>query len=964
MSDTVRCAAVRLGAIRGARFYAWRMVLCIVPVLVTLTMMDAAVGSATALTPRLSGPEGSLALFAGVTRSVTAGPATASPIGADGVAVDASGDVYIADPGTDVVEKVTPGGTLSIFAGTGSQGPPTAGPATSSELNGPQGVAVDSSGNVYIADTGNSLVEKVTPAGTLSVVAGIVRSSGPPTAGAATSSELDQPGGVAVDGTGDIYIADSSNSVVEKVTPTGTLSIFAGIVASYGAPTAGAATSSSLNTPNGVAVDGSGNVYIADTDNSVVEKVTPTGTLSIFAGVVASYGAPTAGAATSSTLDYPYGVAVDSSGNVYIADLYNAEVEKVTASGTLSIFAGTGSQAAPTAGTATNSPLNTPVGVAVDSSGNVYIADTNNDVVEKVAGGTLSIFAGAGSRGAPTAGPATSSKLGGPFGVAVDSSGNVYIADGLNNVVEKVTPAGTLSIIAGIVGSSGPPTAGPATSSTLNTPVGVAVDGAGNVYITDAQNNVVEKVTPAGTLSIFAGIVGSSGPPTAGPATSSTLHTPYGLAIDSAGNVYITDSGNEVVEKVTPSGTLSIIAGIAGSSGPPTAGPAIKSRLDGPAGVAVDGSGNVIIVDFGNDVVEKVTTAGTLSILAGDGTSGAPTAGLATASMLDSPHGVAVDSSGNVYIADASNNLVEKVTPAGTLSIFAGTGTAGPPTPGPAISSKLHLPLDVAVDASGNVYVADGDNSDVEEVFGPGAPTSTRVSCSPASVLVGAPSSCTASVTDTTPLEPNVPPGSVSFSAASGSFGSGATCTLVAAGTSTSSCAVTFTGSQPGSVTVTAAYGGDPSHLASTGTGTVTVSASIGPTGTTGTTAGSGTASVGKSVVSGDHVSTAVSCPASSPTSCTVMGTVTTTATGHAGDSTSRVVPQRKARALVIGRARLTVAPGHTGHLMITLTRVGRRLLAKRGVLHARLVLAQNGKTISSRRVTFHHKRHRPTKRH
>ncbi len=304
-----------------------------------------------------------------------------------------------------------------------------------------------------------------------------------------------------------------------------------------------------------------------------------------------------------------------------------------------------------------------PSGVAVDSAGDLYIADNNNGLVDKVTpAGALSIVAGArgGFGGLPTPGPATDSDMYDASGVAVDGSGNLYIADMGNDVVEKVTPAGVLSIVAGVPGHGGSPTPGPATTSDLNSPAGVAVDSAGNLYIADYRNYVVEKVTPAGVLSIVAGVPGQWGLPTPGPAASSDLAAVDGVAVDSAGNLYIADRGNNVIEKVTPAGVLSIVAGVPGHGGAPTPGPATSSDLAVPFGVAVDGAGNLYIAD--DAVVEKVTPAGALSIVAGvPGRSGLPTIGPATSSDLDQADGVAADSAGNVYIADSLNEVVEKV---------------------------------------------------------------------------------------------------------------------------------------------------------------------------------------------------------------------------------------------------------------------------------------------------------------
>jgi sugar lactone lactonase YvrE len=328
----------------------------------------------------------------------------------------------------------------------------------------------------------------------------------------------------------------------------------------------------------------------------------------------------------------------------------------------------------------------------------------------------LAIVAGSTSHGTPTAGPATSSKLSYPYATVADGSGDFYIADTYDNLVEKVDSTGALTIFAGN-GTMGTPTPGPATSSMLNRPCGLAVDAAGDVYIADSTNNRVEKVDTHGVLSIFAGN-GSKGMPTAGPATSSKLSAPRGLAVDAAGDVFIADATNNLVEKVDTHGVLSIIAGT-GTAGTPTPGPAVSSKLSYPDGLAVDAAGDVFIADSGNNLVEKIDTNGDLSIIAGTGTKGAPTPGPALSSALATPSGVAVDQVGNVYIADTSNNRVDEVS-GGTLTVVAGTGPAGAPTPGPAAASKLASPFGVAVDPSGDLYIADSYNNDIEEVGAPG----------------------------------------------------------------------------------------------------------------------------------------------------------------------------------------------------------------------------------------------------
>jgi hypothetical protein len=241
----------------------------------------------------------------------------------------------------------------------------------------------------------------------------------------------------------------------------------------------------------------------------------------------------------------------------------------------------------------------------------------------------------------------------------------------------------------------------------------VAVDAHGDLFIADLGNYVVEEVSPAGRLSVMAGN-GKEGPPTPGPANSSRLFGPRGVAVDAHGDLFIADSGN-VVEEVSPAGRLSVVAGN-GKEGPPTPGPANSSALDLPAGVAVDAHGDLFIADWGDNVVEEVSPAGRLSVVAGNGTLGAPIPGPANSSRLSSPSGVAVDAHGDLFIADSGNNVVEEVSPAGRLSVVAGNGNEGPPTPGPARSSDLDLPFGVAVDAHGDLFIGDTINNDVEKV--------------------------------------------------------------------------------------------------------------------------------------------------------------------------------------------------------------------------------------------------------
>ncbi len=370
--------------------------------------------------------------------------------------------------------------------------------------------------------------------------------------------------------------------------------------------------------------------------------------------------------------------------------------------------------------------------------------------------GTVSILAGTGSSGTPTPGPAVSSALAGVNGLVVDASGNVYIADGENNKVFKITSGGILSVFAGTGAVSNyweePPaiTPGPATSANLAAPSGLAVDSSGNLYVAVSGSRQIVKITPGGTLEIVAG-TGQwfdpfGDPPTSpvlvpGPATSVDLNNPVGVAVDASGNLFILDDGYHQALKVTTGGTLSVIAGT-GVQGDPTPGPATSSRLVCPTEIAVDPSGNLYIPDSCARKVLKVTTDGTLSIFAGTGVEGLPSPGPATSSPFDGPENITVDSAGNVFVNDWSSKVVVKITPAGTLTVVAGTGYQGRPTAGPVADSDLSYPYRVAVDTVGDIYILDYTYRLLEKVtftrpvVAPAAPTSLTATPGDGSALI------------------------------------------------------------------------------------------------------------------------------------------------------------------------------------------------------------------------------------
>jgi uncharacterized protein (TIGR03437 family) len=625
-------------------------------------------------------------------------------------AVDSMGNLYVADSYNNVVVKITPGGTLTLVAGNGNPGfAGDGGPATSASLNTPQGLAVDSAGNLYIADYNNHRIRKVS-GGTITTVAGngIAGFSGD--GGAATSASFNHPLGVGVDTAGNIYVADQFNARIREISG-GKITTVAGGGSVLG--DGGLATLGSLNNPYDVVADNNGNLYIADYGDNRIRKVFA-GIMTTVAGTGIGGFSGDGGAATQAQLSGPSGVAVDSAGNLYIADYGYNHVRKVS-NGFISTVAGSGASGyAGDGGSAVSASLDGPVGVAVDASGRIFISDFYNERIRLVTNGIITTFAGAGGGTYfGDGGPAVGAGMLITTGVAVDSTGNIFIADRGNNLIRKVSK-GTITTVAGSGAAGFSGDGGAATSAKINTPTSVAVDGAGNIYFTDYLNNRVRMVAPNSAITTFAGSGSSGFFGDGGPAYAASLSFPQGIAVDSAGNVYIADTYNNRIRKVT-GGTITTVAGNGNYGYSGDGGPATNAALADPFGVTVDSAGNIYIADTSNNRIRKVSN-GIITTIAGGGSvfgDGGP----ATSAYLSSPQAVAVDAAGHILIADTLNNRIRKVS-GGIITTLAGIGAASFGGDGSlATLASFANPYGVAVDAAGNVYIADTFNYRIREVL-------------------------------------------------------------------------------------------------------------------------------------------------------------------------------------------------------------------------------------------------------
>ncbi len=478
----------------------------------------------------------------GIGTSGNGGPATASQLGAPfRITKDNKGNLYVAEVQEQLICKVDTGGIITIIGGTGAYSLGSdgdGGAATAATMTSPCGISVDTSGNLYFSDIGNYRIRKIDMnTGIISNYAANGTGGYSGDGGPAVGAEMSYPEALACDAAGNVLICDAGNDVLRKVTKTtGIMSTVAGQAGLFGE--GGAALAAEFYNPGNITADAAGNIYVADYGNNRVRKIDMTaGTVSTVAGngLAAYTYTGDGGPATASTVTSPTSVAIDDAGNIYIADAGDNRIRKVNTSGIITTVAGDGAAGAygGDGGAATLAKLNGPVGVAVDHAGNIYIADEGNSRIRKVnAIGVISTFAGSATAGYSGDGSiAIASKLQNPADVTVDAIGNVYIADNGNNAIRMVDTFGIITTVAGTGSVTGAYSGdgGPATAAELNTPIGIKVDDAGNLYIADVSNNRIRLVNSAGIISTIAGngTAGFSGD--GGNALSAMLNSPVGI---------------------------------------------------------------------------------------------------------------------------------------------------------------------------------------------------------------------------------------------------------------------------------------------------------------------------------------------------------------------------------------------------------------------------------------------------
>lgn len=513
----------------------------------------------------------------------------------ESLALAADGTIYVADTGNHTIRKIAPDGMVTTFAGQAGVSGTADGTGADARFNSPAGIAVDAAGNVYVSDTENYVIRKITPAGEVSTLAGMSGLSGS-SDGSGSAARFLQPRGLDVDSAGNIYVNDYRDEAIRKITPAGFVTTL----------------TTGLSYGRGVTVDKkSGNIFATDTGHHLIKKITPAGSATVFAGADVSTKSLD-GIGTDAQFNSPEGLVLASNGDIFVADKNGHVIRKVDPNLLVTTWAGSLVNYAYGAidGLRSTAAFANPTGIAADASGNLYVADANATIRKIDPKGYVTTLAGAHQVTGNTDGPGATARFAYPTGIALAQDGTLYIADSFGDTIRKIDKAGVVTTPFGQPGISGS-TDGTGTAARFTGPTGVAFDSAGNLYVADTINSVIRKITPDGVVSTLAGRIGRHAT-LDGKGADAGFNDPVGVAVDRSGIIYVTDAADHVVRKILPDGTVTTIGGLPGKEGTAD-GTGSSVRFSRPWGIALDRWGFLYVTDSNNNTIRKGLPAGAKS---------------------------------------------------------------------------------------------------------------------------------------------------------------------------------------------------------------------------------------------------------------------------------------------------------------------------------------------------------------
>jgi sugar lactone lactonase YvrE len=681
---------------------------------------------------------------------------------------DSVGNFYVADTYNHKIKKIDTSGNVTTFAGS-SQGY-TGGQGTTVQFSYPQGITIDSSDNLYVADSGNNRIRKIDTSGNVTTIAGSIIGY---TDGQGETTRFGHPLGITIDSVGNLYVADTGNNRIRKITPSGNVTTIAGSSRGY---VNGQGTAVQFNYPYGITIDSSDNLYVADSFNNRIRKIDTSGYVTTFAGSTNGYAD---GQGSAAQFNIPNAITIDSSGNFYVCDFYNHRIRKITQSGLVSTFAG--SIQGFSNGQGETARFSNPNGITIDSVGNLYVADFSNqrirkiDIYANVTNYGPSYFSGevfAGYFGTPPTPPTeingyrTDAQFQSIDRIEIDSRGNLYLSEtpyrrirfidssGYVSTLIKddfTIPPGTTSpglivpsiisvpktgstklryqiptgeiydfspeanslpinhiaMVTTIAGSIQGYADGQGTAAQFSYVYGITIDLSGNLYVADTYgNNKIRKIDNSGNVTTIAGSIQGYAD---GQGTAALFYHPFAITIDSVGNLYVADSLNNRIRKIDIFRNVTTIAGsIQGyADGQGTAALFYK-----PNAIAIDSVGNLYVVDSFNNRIRKIDTSGNVTTIAGSIQGYAD--GQGTAALFYNPCGITIDSSGNLYVADSENHKIRKIDTSRNVTTIAGSSRGY--ADGQGTAALFYNPYGITIDSSGNLYVTEGANHTIRKI--------------------------------------------------------------------------------------------------------------------------------------------------------------------------------------------------------------------------------------------------------
>ena len=607
-----------------------------------------------------------------------------------GTAIDSKGKLFVTDPGNHTIRQVAADGAVSTLAGKAEQPGSTDGAIAQARFRFPSGMAFDKAGNLYVADSGNHCIRKISLDGMVSTVAG--KAGAPGTAdGPAAKARFHTPTDVKIDAAGNLYVADFENHSIRKITPGGMVSTWAGASGKEG-DAEGVARQARFRRPKALAFDPAGNLIVNDAGTMVIRRITPDGHVSTL-----SVG-PEKFDKNKNVQEIEYGeidgMVADEDGSVYVADRSSGKIRRIKPSGDVESF-----------GLKEKEQIfDKPSGLIFSRRGEIFICQQDGNIIKINDKGVLMPLSGPTYGTGTTDGPALEARFWLPIAITADRSGNLYLTD-FSHSIRKISNTGMVSTIAGMADQTGS-NDGAGNEARFNTPSAVQVDSKGNLFVSDRKNHTIRKINTAGVVTTFAGKAGEAGG-VDGRGTAARFNFPMGLALDKHDNVYVADNGNTQIRKINPDGVVTTLMGKQETSYKPRDGGKSTGRFVDPIALAIDAGGNLYVTD--RTFIRKITPDGKLTTIAGNKAQAGFVGPHSTQDIYGVSWGITLDHAGNLLVSDYDNDVIRRISPKGKMTTVAGVVGYRRIQIG-SLPGRLYRPTGITMVDKNNFAIISGDN--------------------------------------------------------------------------------------------------------------------------------------------------------------------------------------------------------------------------------------------------------------